>query len=81
MDPGRARSGVDQAPTGGPGPDPVPASLPRRSDRESAGATPAEDPDGALPPVPWHFKLLVGAVALYLGWRAVQGVDWVWRQF
>ena len=26
---------------------------------------------------PWHFKLLVAAAALYLGWRAVQGVDWV----
>jgi hypothetical protein len=26
---------------------------------------------------PWHFKLLVVAVALYLGYRAWQGVDWV----
>ena len=26
---------------------------------------------------PWHFKLLMAAVALYLGFRAVQGVDWV----
>ena len=26
---------------------------------------------------PWHFKVLVAAAALYLGWRAVQGVDWV----
>jgi hypothetical protein len=26
---------------------------------------------------PWHFKLLVAAVALYLGYRAWQGVDWV----
>ena len=26
---------------------------------------------------PWHFKLLVLAVVLYLGWRAVQGVEWV----
>jgi hypothetical protein len=32
----------------------------------------AEDP-GA----PWHFKLLIVAVVLYLGWRAVQGVEWV----
>jgi hypothetical protein len=26
---------------------------------------------------PWHFKLLVLAVVLYLGWRAWQGVEWV----
>jgi hypothetical protein len=26
---------------------------------------------------PWHFKLLVAAVVLYLGWRAVQLVEWV----
>ena len=28
-------------------------------------------------PVPWHFKLLLVATVLYLGWRAVQGVVWV----
>jgi len=26
---------------------------------------------------PWHFKLLVFTVVLYLGWRAVQGISWV----
>jgi hypothetical protein len=26
---------------------------------------------------PWHFKLLVAAVVAYLGWRAVQAVEWV----
>ena len=26
---------------------------------------------------PWHFKLLVAAVALYLGWRLVQGIGWL----
>jgi hypothetical protein len=34
-----------------------------------------------LPPVPWHLKLLAGAVALYLGWRAFQGVEWVIQRF
>jgi hypothetical protein len=33
------------------------------------------------PPVPWHFKLLVVATVLYLGWRAVQGVMWVIDRF
>jgi len=26
---------------------------------------------------PWHFKLLVAAVVLYLGWRLVQILGWV----
>lgn len=30
---------------------------------------------------PWHFKLLMVALALYLGWRAVQGVEWVVHRF
>ena len=29
------------------------------------------------PKAPWHFKLLVVAASLYLGWRAVQAVVWV----
>ena len=27
--------------------------------------------------LPWHFWLLVVAVTVYLGWRAVQGVVWL----
>jgi hypothetical protein len=30
---------------------------------------------------PWHFKLLLVAVALYLGWRAVQLVEWLVGRF
>jgi hypothetical protein len=26
---------------------------------------------------PWHFKLLVGAVAAYLGWRLIQMIGWL----
>lgn len=26
---------------------------------------------------PWHFKLLVAALAAYLGWRLVQGIEWL----
>lgn len=33
--------------------------------------------DEPLDPLPWHFKLLLGAVALYLGYRALQGVEWL----
>jgi hypothetical protein len=27
--------------------------------------------------VPWHFKLLVVATVIYLGWRFAQGIGWV----
>ena len=29
------------------------------------------------PKAPWHFKLLVGAVIVYLAYRAVQLVEWL----
>ena len=45
------------------------------------------NPDGTCPTcgrtigepvkVPWHFKLLVVALIIYLGYRAFQGVEWV----
>jgi hypothetical protein len=28
------------------------------------------------PRAPWHFKLLVAAVVVYLGWRVLQLVAW-----
>ncbi|HEY7946855.1 MAG TPA: hypothetical protein VID75_04215 [Acidimicrobiales bacterium] len=28
-------------------------------------------------PVPWHFKFLLGATVIYLGWRAYQGIGWL----
>ena len=31
--------------------------------------------------VPWHFWVLVAALAVYLGWRVVQGVLWVTERF
>jgi hypothetical protein len=31
--------------------------------------------------VPWHFWVVVGALVLYLGWRAVEGVLWVIGRF
>lgn len=27
--------------------------------------------------VPWHFWVLVAAAVSYLGWRAVQGIEWL----
>jgi hypothetical protein len=31
----------------------------------------------APPAVPWHLKLLGGALAIYLGYRFLQLIDWV----
>ncbi len=30
---------------------------------------------------PWHFKLLLGSLTIYLGWRSFQGVAWLLRRF
>ena len=27
--------------------------------------------------LPWHFKLLLAAFTVYMGWRLVQGGEWV----
>ena len=43
----------------------------------TCGRIVAEPGTAAVPKAPWHFKLLVVAVVLYLGWRAWQGVDWL----
>jgi len=29
------------------------------------------------PKAPWHFWLLVIALVLYLGWRLIQGIEWL----
>ncbi len=48
----------------------------------AVGETDAADaPDAAVAiddeRAPWHFKLLVAAVAVYLGWRLVQMIGWL----
>ena len=37
------------------------------------------DPDevDAAEKLPWHFWLLVIALVAYLGWRAIQGLGWI----
>jgi hypothetical protein len=31
--------------------------------------------------MPWHLKLLAGATAVYLGYRAWQGIEWLVHRF
>jgi hypothetical protein len=47
----------------------------------AAGEEAADDWVPDLEPIPWHLKLLAGAVALYLGWRAFQGIEWLVHRF
>lgn len=52
------------------------------TDLDEAGACPdCGTVVGEAPKVPWHFKLLVVALVIYLGWRAFQGVEWVIGKF
>lgn len=42
---------------------------------------PAEQPEKLRKfsdePAPWHFKVLIAVVSVYLGWRCIQGIEWV----
>lgn len=47
-----------------------------------SSSDPGLEPAGAgwdkeEPRLPWHFWLLVGSAAIYLGWRAIQGIAWL----
>jgi hypothetical protein len=42
-----------------------------------AAHAPTTVDDEELDPIPWHFKLLLGAFAVYLGYRAFQGIEWL----
>jgi hypothetical protein len=42
-----------------------------------SGADSTPDDDEDLPPIPWHLWLLAGALAVYLGYRAMQGIEWL----
>lgn len=33
-----------------------------------------EEPE---PKIPWHFWVLLVSVVVYLGWRAIQGIGWL----
>jgi len=82
VDPGRARAAAPD-PTLEPAKgEPALAGSPAPAPGEAAAVDDfGSEDEGDTLPLPWHFKLLVGAIALYLGWRAVQGVEWVVHRF
>ncbi len=48
---------------------------PEASGLVQSGAAPREEDKGSK--VPWHFWVLLAAVVVYLGWRLVQGIEWL----
>ena len=42
-----------------------------------SGGGQAHDGGEELPGAPWHFKLLLVAVVIYLGWRLIQLIGWI----
>ena len=51
-----------------------PNSLPPDGTCPTCGRMIGDPPDTS---VPWHFWILLVALALYLGWRVVQGFGWL----
>lgn len=49
------------------------------ADTASEGRAPNEPEadDDALPRIPWHLWLLLAALVVYLGYRALEGIEWL----
>jgi predicted RNA-binding Zn-ribbon protein involved in translation (DUF1610 family) len=49
------------------------------AERAQSGAASHTSParSDTLPPVPWHFKLMLCALAVYLGYRFMQMGEWL----
>lgn len=50
---------------------------PVEANRDPARARPSETQDEETGPIPFHLKALGAALVVYLGYRFVQGVEWV----
>jgi hypothetical protein len=50
-----------------------------RMEARSLGVPGPGETEGEAPKAPWHFKLMIGCLAVYLGWRVLQGLQWVLR--
>lgn len=53
----------------------------RHAGDRHGGDLDGEDPDDEeMPPVPWHLKALAGGLLVYLGYRFMQGLEWIWKR-
>lgn len=81
VDPGKARAPTEEqarAPTEEQAH--APTEEPAHADREptlNVYGEPIDVDDDEKLPLPWHLKLLAGALAVYLGYRFLQGIEWV----
>jgi len=48
----------------------------KRARKAAERAAAGEEPD-EITTTPWHFKVLVGLTVVYLGYRFMQGVEWL----
>jgi hypothetical protein len=55
------------------------AARPPGATTETEAPPPPAEEDA--PPVPLHMKILGASVVFYLGWRLIQGIDWVINRF
>ena len=50
-----------------------------RMEARSLGVPAPGEVEGDAPKTPWHFKVMIGALVVYLTWRGVQGIDWLFN--
>jgi hypothetical protein len=48
-----------------------------RMEARSLGVAAPGEQEGEAPKAPWHFKLMLGALGIYLVWRLYQGILWL----
>lgn len=48
-------------------------------DPGKARTVPKDDDVDEKLPIPWHLKLMAGALAVYLGYRFLQMAEWLWH--
>jgi hypothetical protein len=78
VDAGRAHAPGAQT-LGTPAPGAQTLGTPAPGTHEAGADAPGDEE--ALPPIPWHLKLMAAAVAVYLGYRAFQGIEWLVGRF
>ena len=74
VDPGRAHARDADADANA---EDAPAREPTAAPVLNVYGEPIDVDDDEKLPLPWHLKLLAGALAVYLGYRFLQGIEWV----